>query len=406
MKRILFVDDEPHVLDGLRGLLRKQRKEWQMTFALGGEQALRELATTAFDMIVSDMRMPDVDGATLLRKVQQEYPHIIRIVLSGQTEQDITRRMVHVAHQFLAKPFDGQELQQVIERAFKLSALLAQPALRSSVGQIGGLPMRPGLFARLTEVMESPKVTMADAAAVIESDPASSAKLLQVCNSAFFGLRRRVVDVRAAVSSLGLDLVKALVLSVEVGQLPPPNPCPGYDVDAADRHSLLAARIARRLLADQTAADEAFSAAKLKDIGALVLISHQPDEFRRIVELARTSGRPLWQVEGEVLGVTHFEIGAYLLGIWGLPHGVVEPVAYHHAPQRVTPTELDPLCAVHVATALAQEVDPPDRSRHIGGGVALDAVLLERLNLTPLLPSWRQIAAEEAQAASAQRARV
>jgi HD-like signal output (HDOD) protein/CheY-like chemotaxis protein len=398
MRRILFVDDEPHVLDGLRGLLRKQRREWQMTFALGGEQALRELAAAPFDMIVSDMRMPDVDGATLLRKVQQEHPHIIRIVLSGQTEQDVTRRIVHVAHQFLSKPFDGQELQQVIERAFKLQALLAQPALRSSVGQIGRLPVRPGLYARLTEVMESPKVTMANAVAVIESDPASSAKLLQVCNSAFFGLRRRVVDVRSAVSSLGLDLVKALVLSVEVGQSQlPATPCAGYDIETADRQSLLAARIARRLLADQTAGDEAFSAAKLKDIGALVLISHRSDDFRRIVELARTSGRPLWQVEGEVLGVTHFEIGAYLLGIWGLPHGVVEPVAYHHAPQRSAPSELDPVCAVHIATALAEEIDPPDRRLHVGCGVVLDAGLLDKLKLTPLLPAWRQIATEEAQ---------
>ena len=158
MKRILFVDDEPNVLEGLRGLLRKQRKLWEMNFVTGGELALAELVANPYDVIVSDMRMPGMDGATLLHKVQQDYPHMVRIVLSGQAEQEISRRMVHVAHQFLSKPCDGRELQQVIERACKLQALLEHPSLRQTVGQIGQLPTKPGLYTRLVAILEDPEL--------------------------------------------------------------------------------------------------------------------------------------------------------------------------------------------------------------------------------------------------------
>src|SRR4051812_7111240 len=104
MKNILFVDDEPNVLDSLKSLLRKQRKEWRMTFVAGGEAAMAELLASSYDVIVSDMRMPGMDGATLLTRVLEDYPHMVRIVLSGQTEEEVARRMVHVAHQFLSKP--------------------------------------------------------------------------------------------------------------------------------------------------------------------------------------------------------------------------------------------------------------------------------------------------------------
>jgi HD-like signal output (HDOD) protein/CheY-like chemotaxis protein len=398
MKRILFVDDEPNVLDGLRGLLRKQRNQWEMSFVGGGELALKELLASPYDVIVSDMRMPGMDGAALLRKVQQDYPHIVRIVLSGQTEQEISRRMVHVAHQFLSKPCDGRELQQVIEHACKLQALLEHPALRQTVGQIGQLPIKPGLYTRLVQVLENPSSSMADAAAVIEKDIATSTKMLQLVNSAFFGLPQRVGDIKTAVSYLGLEMVKTLSLSVEMRQSQANvAPCPGFNLDLAQELSLLAARIGRRLVADRILGQDAFSAAMLRDTGALVLMARLPEPFRRSVELARASRRPIFEVETEVIGVSHAEIGAYLLGIWGLPYSIVEAVAYHGNPQAVGSTGMDTVTAVHIASALAEEILSVDRERHIGSGIGLDLGLVERLGLQDQLPTWRQIAAEEAQ---------
>jgi HD-like signal output (HDOD) protein len=393
MKRILFVDDDPNVLEGLRGLLRKQRKEWHMTFAGGGEQALAELAITPYDVVVTDMRMPGVDGAALLQQVVQDHPHTVRIVLSGQTEQEVTRRLVYVAHQFISKPFDGRELHKVIERACRLQALLGQPALLSAVGRIAQLPVRPESYSRVAQALQSPDVTMANAAAVIEPDTGLAAKVLQIVNSAFFGLRQRVADVRTAVSSLGLELVRSLVGSAEVRQSQAVfEPFASAELDAAERHNLVVARIARRLLSDKTSAQDAACAARLRDTGARVLMAGLPDLYRRTRELAHTSSRPLREVEIEVLGASQAEIGGYLLGILGLPAPVVDAVAHHQLPQRAEPTALDPTCALHVAAALAEELQPAE-------GLVLDGALLDRLNLQGQLPAWREIAREETQAA-------
>ena len=393
MKRILFVDDEPKVLDGIRSLLRKQRKEWHMTFKTSGEDALAELLVSPYDVIVSDMRMPQMDGAMLLRRVQQDYPHIVRIVLSGQTEQEVSRRMVHVAHQFMSKPCEGRELQQSIERTCDLQALLEQPALRRAVGQIGQLPIKPSLYGKLVQILEEPNSSIDDAAALVEKDIGTSSKILQVVNSAFFGLPQRLGDIRAAVNYLGLEMVKVLAISVEMRQAHASvKPVPGFSLDAMQEHGLLSARIAKRLLGDRVRAQDAFSAAMLADAGVLVLMTRLPGVFQGIVASAIASKRPFWQCELETLGVTHAEIGAYLLGIWGLPYTIVEAVAHHHAPARAGSIAMDTVTAVHVAAALADELLPPNQNRHIGPGLTLDLEHISKLGLADQLPAWREIA--------------
>ena len=270
------------------------------------------------------------------------------------------------------------------------------------IGQIGQLPARPGLYTHLVQVLENPNSSMADAAAVIEKDAATSARMLQLVNSAFFGVPQRVADIKTAVSYLGLEMVKTLALSVELGQSQSPLlPCPGFDAELAQERSLLAARISRRLLPHRVHGQDAFSAAILKDTGLLVLMTRLAEPFRRMVEQARAGGRSLFELQAEALGVGHAEIGAYLLAIWGLPYTIVEAVAHHQAPQRTEPTSLDTVCAVHLACALAEEQMPIDPDQHVGSGVRLDLGLIERLGLQDQLPTWRQIAADEARKSAA-----
>ena len=368
-----------------------------MSFVPGGEAALNELLAVSYDVIVSDMRMPGMDGAALLTQVLKDYPHVVRIVLSGQTEQEVSRRMVHVAHQFMSKPCDGQELQQTIERACSLQSLLEHSSLRQAVGQIGQLPIKPSIYTQLVQVLANPNSSIADAASVIERDIGTSAKILQVVNSAFFGLSQRVGEIKAAVSYLGLEMVKMLALSVEMRQAHThAPPCPGFDIDAVQDHGMLSARIARRLLDDKIKAQDAFAGAMLQDTGLLVLLSRLSGTFVKIVGQARASGRPLLEVENEVLGVSHAEIGAYLLGIWGLPYSIVEAVALHHAPARSNARVWDVVGAVHVASALAEEMVPRKPERHIGPGVTLDREYLTKVGVADNLTAWRAIAAEEA----------
>jgi DNA-binding NtrC family response regulator len=160
MKHILFVDDEQQILDGLKDLLRKQRKQWTMVFALGGEAALRELQQQPFDVVVSDMRMPGMDGATLLTRVKELYPSSARIILSGHAERDSIVRALPVAHQFLNKPCDAALLRMVVERACELQRLLQNEKIRCLIGKLDKLPSVPHTYWELTRVAALPDVAL------------------------------------------------------------------------------------------------------------------------------------------------------------------------------------------------------------------------------------------------------
>jgi DNA-binding NtrC family response regulator len=140
MKRILFVDDESRILDGIRRMMRTERERWEMEFALGGEAALLAFDSGNFDVVVSDMRMPGMDGATLLTHIRDRSPASVRIILSGHTELEAAIRAIPVAHRFLAKPCDAVALRETLERACTLQDLLSRAEIRRVVSTIGELP--------------------------------------------------------------------------------------------------------------------------------------------------------------------------------------------------------------------------------------------------------------------------
>src|SRR5919204_872304 len=247
--RILFVDDQPQVLDSLRDALRPQRHAWRMAFAAGGAEALTELERGPCDVVVSDMRMSPMDGAELLGQVEQSHPDAVRIVLSGSAEREVVVRAAAVAHRFLAKPCDVDELVRVIDRSCALRALTSQGELQRVTTTATRLPAAPRLHNELTALLRDGEASPADAATIIEQDVAMSAKVLQLVNSAFFGLRRRVTDVREAAVMLGLSTLRALVLSAHAfDRLAPAEPIAGFDLDALQRHCSQVARVARELL--------------------------------------------------------------------------------------------------------------------------------------------------------------
>jgi DNA-binding NarL/FixJ family response regulator len=215
-RRILFVDDEPNVLDGLRNLLRKQRHQWEMLFATSGKAALDELARMPVDVIVSDMRMPGMDGAELLGRVRELYPQTARIVLSGHAERDAIARVVSVAHQFLSKPTDANTVRVVIERTCRFQALMLDPGIRRVVGGMEQLPSLPDTYFELTRATEDPDSAIADIAKIVERDLAMSVKVLQLVNSAYFGLAQKTESITRAVTYLGVENLKGLLVAVHV----------------------------------------------------------------------------------------------------------------------------------------------------------------------------------------------
>jgi len=353
MKRILFVDDDPPVLEGLRLRLRPFETAWDMTFAGTGGQALAEFQREPYDVIVSDIRMPGVQGARLLRTVSERWPEAVRIALSGVTNPQETLHLVPIAHQFLSKPCEPSLLEATIEHCLKVSELLPERRLRALVGRVRRLFPQRRAYTNLQSLLSDDQATVHQVAELIASDTVMAAKILQMVHSAFFRRARRIASIEQAVAYLGLDAVRSVVLSAEVFSQWPDKPvASSLDLDRLQRHASAVANVAHALTAEAPVADDARLAGLLHDIGYWVLAHESPREIERAHACALQKGIPIYEAERETIGASHAEIGAYLLGIWGLPYSVAEAVAHHHAPEGVRQAGLDALSALVIAHAL------------------------------------------------------
>src|SRR3954469_25429785 len=154
-KTILFVDDEPRVLDAIRRSMRSMREGWQISLAPSGAEALALLGRQPIDVLVSDMRMPEMDGPTLLLEVRKRYPKTVRIVLSGYSDQETALQSVGIAHQYLSKPCDADELRRVIGRTYELRDHLHSESLRQLVSTMSSLPSMPTLYQNMLDELNS-----------------------------------------------------------------------------------------------------------------------------------------------------------------------------------------------------------------------------------------------------------
>ena len=353
-KRIIFVDDEPNILQGLQRLLRNHRKEWDMHFVTSGGEALNRLEQEEFDIIVSDLRMPIMDGVTLLSIVKKSYPKMIRFILSGHGDTDLMVRSTGVAHQFMAKPCDAEKFQQAIGRALGLLALFNSQSLQEIISDGTTLPTLPELYRDLSEELQSPESSAEKVAAIIARDITISAKIIQLVNSAFFGLARRIDSIPQAVSLLGSETINSIVLTSQIFDTFDEETIQQFGIRELYKHSLTVGTLAQRLTLhitrDKKKADEAMLAGMMHDLGILALINSKNDAWKNLYINRKTVAKPFHEQERAALGVTHAEIGAYLLGLWGLSNMVVEAVAYHPKPSESTEsTEFSSLTAVHIA---------------------------------------------------------
>jgi HD-like signal output (HDOD) protein/ActR/RegA family two-component response regulator len=356
VKRILFVDDEAALLDGLRGRLRCLRSRWHMVFVESGARALTEMEEQGADVVVADMRMPGMDGAELLTHVRDRWPETIRIVLSGYAEEEQSARLLTVAHQYLSKPCEAQQLENVIGRCIELHQLLSEPGLRAVVGRLKNLPAMPRTYTKLRDAMAKPDASVPDVARIIYEDPAIAAKVLQVVNSAFFRLARRISNIEQAVSYLGFNAIRTLAMSVEVFSLWRAGAVvQGLEPEALQERAHRVAAGARALSEGTAMRDDALLAGLFHNIGHWVLLQECPQQLQLAIDTARSQNLPLHEAERQVIGASHAEIGAYLLGLWGLPYAVIEAVAFQHWPQRVGQAQYDVLAALVTAAWLINE---------------------------------------------------
>ena len=381
-KSILFVDDDVPVLNGLRVRLHRLRDEWDMQFVAGGAEAVDFLGRSHCDVVVTDMRMPGMDGAELLSIVRDRWPDTVRIVLSGYAELQQVVRLVPYAHQYYSKPCEAGQLENLIDRCLRLHELLRQPTLRAVVGRVCKLPTVPQVYARLQTLLASDTTSVHVVAELIASDAAITAKVLQLVNSAFFRLARRITNVEQAVNHLGFGAIRNLVISAEIfSRWPSHDTRCELNIDKLQSHVQQVAAVAQSLAAGTPRADDALLAGLLHDIGYWVLANECSDSLLEAVSLAVADRIPLHEAETRVIGASHAQIGAYLLGIWGLPYAVIEAVAHHHTPESIRQSELDPLGAVTLAHALLPADDTEVFNAPLVPDPKVDATFLSSLNV-------------------------
>jgi HD-like signal output (HDOD) protein/ActR/RegA family two-component response regulator len=394
-RRILFVDDDELILRSMERVLRRPAQEagWELCFASSGEAALAEMARSPVDVLLADSNMAGMSGAQLLRKVQEREPSVVRILLSGHTGLDVLRTALPYAHQFLPKPCDGQLLRSTLESACNLRGLLAKPELRQLVGSSNELPSAPRTFIELSNALANPSTSARAVSEIIERDIAISARVLQLVSSAFYGLPRAVTSIGGAVAYLGVEVIKAIVLSVEVARMfPLTQSVPDFSVDALQQRGTRVSQLAKRMLGHEPGGDVLLVAGLLQDSGQLVLASRAAARFGLALSAAAARKQPLGEVEGEMFGASHADIGAYLLGLWGLPPRVVQAVAHHLEPQRTGTRVFTPAASLYVANLLVTDPDVPALEEVPLRTVALDLGFLRMIGVAHQLDDWRRLA--------------
>jgi len=368
------------------------REEWNIDFANNGQDALERLAQEPYDVIISDVKMPGMDGVQLLTEVRTQYPHITRLLLTGQAEEETILKAVGPAHQFLSKPCDAEVLKTTISRTCALSALLEAPTLKQLASQMISIPTLPSLYTKLVQVLEDPESTLEHISTIVEKDMGMTAKILKLVNSAFFGLPRQVSSPSQAISFLGIETLKTLVLTVQVFEELKPKHTTNFSIESLWEHSIQTGDFARKIAQaenlEEHLVSDTLAAGMLHDVGILLLATQLPDHFAEAIELSNAQQVSLHEAERQILSASHAELGGYLLGLWGLRHPVVEAVAFHHQPKVIETQQFTPLTAVHIANALHTEKEKSGDQRE---GQGIQDEYIDRIGLTAHLQSWRDI---------------
>ena len=405
MNRVLFVDDEQNLLSGLKHMLHPMRSSWGMGFALGGNEALQMMRDEEpFDVVVSDLHMPGMQGTELLGRISEAYPEAIRIVLSAKLNANTLSEAASVAHQILAKPCDPDNLRNIISRAFTLRERMETSPVKDMLMRMGSLPSVPVLYWQIRAEIESPEPSLERVAQIISKDPGMTAKVLKLANCDT-SKNDRVSNVMYATHMLGLENLKSFVLVAEMfDNIKEGEIAESFDVDALWHHGLLVGQCARKIANAEVESgrtiDDSYTAGLLHDIGLLILASKLPNEFNEALRYAEESKVTLIQAERKVLGATHAEVGAYLLDLWGLADEIVIGISHHFFPSG-EPDDLyavedaegfAPLMAVHAANYFVEE---DEASSDELGRAELDMVYLESHGFGDHVSRWWDLCREE-----------
>ena len=369
-----------------------RRQEWLVERVAGAEQAALRLGRGGVDLVVAAATAEFETGVPLWDWLRREFPAIPRISLVAPEDSQRAARLFGRVHQQLAVPIDPDALQFAVERALLVFELVREPALRELLAGIDSLPSLPAVYRGILAELNTKDPSLQRVGEQVAQDVAICARVLQVANSALYGLHHEISDPIRATVHIGLESTKALALSIGLmAEFEGPTLPAGF-LDEFMHHSLnvgiFAKAIGQAEGLDEAACDTTLCAGLLHDLGRLFLAARLPREFEAVRRFHERKGSSMYRAEQEVLGTTHAELGAYLIGLWGLPDDVLFGVRHHHAPARAARKDFSPALAVHIADRMHHALRagwPPEAATEV------DLAELERLEMGALLPTWGRI---------------
>ncbi len=355
--KILFVDDSPEILTSLERMMKKS--PWKVAFAEGGMAALDMLEESHFDVVVTDLNMPEVSGIKLLKIIEKEFPHLIRIIYSGNLSKESVREVAAYTHRFIAKPCSMEKMILTIENTSFIYNTLDNDAIRKVLTNTGSLPSLPRIYTELMANIENPEFSLKDAAHLIGSDVGMTVNILKQIN--LLGHAKDITSIDQAVSLLGLDSINAITLSTHIFNSAVISNIANFSSEQLTLHSMLTARFAQEITLIETdnrkLAESAYVAGVLHDLGIILLASNFPTKYEAVLERVFNAARPIADVEHNLIGISHSEIGAYLLALWGFPKEILSAVAFHENPMNQPAESFSLLTAVYAGSYLAHQFE-------------------------------------------------
>lgn len=348
-KKILLVDDEVQVLKALmRAFLDT---EYEVYSAEGGKEALEMLEKEDFDLVISDMRMPNMDGYQFLWEVKGRYPKILRVILSGYADEEIVFKALqrNIAKLYIFKPWENEKLIKLVDQIFDTEELLKSSNLLALITNVEELPTIKVNYQRILSCIDG-NIEIADISRLIEQDQSIATKLLHIANSAYYGIKTG--SVKQAVTYLGLSNVRNLVLSTSILDAFNQNSMPDGTAKNLWTHAFVTNKILCFLyeqFLNKKLPETSMSAGLLHNIGTVLLLNIFKTRYLQCVKTAEKEQINIVEAEKAAFGIDHQETGGYLLKWWELPFPIVEAALYHHDPFNDNIINKELLCAIHIA---------------------------------------------------------
>lgn len=388
-KRVLFVDDNKKYLDTYR-MVFCRTDEWECYYASDVLAAIDYLNFVEVDIIVVDLTLPLFDGSQILEYVKARFPSIIRIIFTDCKDVNTHLKVVKLAHQFYSKTTEIGKIETVIKQLYNLHRIIISDKARKILSQVDSIPSLPDIYFSLKKHLQDHDCSVKDVGKMIASDVGLSATILKIVNSAYFGLAHRITTPEQAASLLGLDLIEALVVTAHLFSSFKVDPT--IPVAGIMKHSFQCTQFAKAIAEHQKAPKQTIDAvtvaAMLHDVGRLIFASSFPEKYKSIMTNCDITMRPVSEVEVEVIGINHCQAGAYVLGLWGFSHPVVEAVAYHHNPSEYTGAHPGIIGVLHCADLLTYEIKPEETHEGIE---MLDRKFLQKAGLSQGFENWRRV---------------